>query len=75
MHLTHKETEVVDLILEGMTYKEISSALNLSINTIKTYINNISGKRHITGSNRLLKITIDEFRRRKFANTMENIAI
>ena len=42
--LTDRESEILQLIGEGLTNKEISSRLYLSTNTIKTHLRNIFGK-------------------------------
>lgn len=43
-NLTVRESEIVNLILDGKTNKEISSALFISLKTVKTHINNILKK-------------------------------
>ncbi|MGG5507081.1 MULTISPECIES: LuxR C-terminal-related transcriptional regulator [unclassified Myroides] len=42
--LTKREYEIIQLIKEGLTSKEISNALNLSTNTIQTHRKNILNK-------------------------------
>ncbi|KPU43704.1 serine/threonine-protein kinase PknB [Oxobacter pfennigii] len=42
--LTEREAEVLNLIAEGMSNKEISDSLKISINTVKVYIKNIYEK-------------------------------
>lgn len=46
--LTNRESEVAELILKGLSNKEISDYLNISINTVRTHIDRILSK---TGSN------------------------
>ncbi len=42
--LTPKEKEILDLLSKGMLYKEISAALNITINTTKKHASNIYTK-------------------------------
>jgi two-component system NarL family response regulator len=48
-HLSTRETEVLKLIADGYSNREISIALSLSEKTIKNHISRIFGKLHITG--------------------------
>ncbi|MGE5493854.1 MAG: helix-turn-helix transcriptional regulator [Burkholderiales bacterium] len=54
--LSEREIEVTELLIKGMTNKEIGESLHISINTVKTHIKNIYGKLGI--SNRLQLINI-----------------
>ena len=47
-HLSTREIDVVKLIANGMSNKEISSALDLSEKTIKNHVSRIFEKLHIT---------------------------
>jgi DNA-binding CsgD family transcriptional regulator len=41
-HLSRRELDVVEAILAGnFSYKELSKALNISVNTVKTHLKNI----------------------------------
>ncbi|WP_432664981.1 LuxR C-terminal-related transcriptional regulator [Wukongibacter baidiensis] len=51
-NLTKRESEVVDLVLEGLRNKEIADKLHVSPHTIKTHIENIFKKMEI--NNRVL---------------------
>lgn len=42
--LSAREREVVDLLVEGLTNKEIAEALNLKLGTVKVHVNHILGK-------------------------------
>jgi DNA-binding CsgD family transcriptional regulator len=42
--LTIRETQVLNLLSEGMSNKEIAKKLDITINTVKGYIKNIYGK-------------------------------
>jgi DNA-binding CsgD family transcriptional regulator len=43
-HLTPREIEIVGFISKGATNQEISLALRISVNTVKTHITNILKK-------------------------------
>ncbi len=43
-HLTRRELEVLDLLNEGMSRQEMANMLGISVNTIKTHVNNIYAK-------------------------------
>ena len=45
--LTPREIDVVKLIVQGMRYKEIAVSLDLSYETIKTYVGRIRKKLNI----------------------------
>ena len=51
--LTGRETEVLQLITEGMSNKEIAERLGLTNNTVKGYVKNIYGK---LGANRRVQV-------------------
>jgi DNA-binding CsgD family transcriptional regulator/GAF domain-containing protein len=51
--LTGRETEVLQLIAEGMSNKEIAERLGLTSNTVKSYVKNIYGK---LGANRRVQV-------------------
>ncbi len=42
--LTRREHQVVDLIAQGMSNKEISSELNIAVHTVKSHVHNILDK-------------------------------
>ena len=43
-HLTERETEVLQLLADGMKQKEVASALSISPKTVATHIQNLLGK-------------------------------
>jgi DNA-binding NarL/FixJ family response regulator len=45
--LTNREIDILELVVEGMTNKEIASALNISENTVKIHLRNILEKLHL----------------------------
>lgn len=45
--LTAREQEVLDLLIEGKTYKEIGQQLYVSIDTVRTHVRKIYDKLHI----------------------------
>lgn len=54
--LTDRENEIVDLLLNGRTYKMIAEELYLSENTVKTHIKNIYSKLNIKSKSELIKM-------------------
>lgn len=44
INLTERESEVLELLIEGKANKEIANDLNLSINTVKTHVRSIIDK-------------------------------
>lgn len=45
--LTEREVEVLKLIAQGMSNREIASALSISHATVKTHVSNLLGKLHL----------------------------
>ncbi len=45
--LSPREEEILNLLYEGATYKEISKALSISVHTVHTYIKRIYEKLHV----------------------------
>lgn len=66
VHLSKRETEVVDLLAEGLRNKEIAERLNLSVETVRDYLKHIYAKlgvssrteaalKYLSVNNRLIK--------------------
>jgi DNA-binding NarL/FixJ family response regulator len=51
IQLTNREKEIVDLIAEGMSNKEIAARLHIATHTVKSHVHNILEK--LTLSSRL----------------------
>jgi DNA-binding CsgD family transcriptional regulator len=60
--LTERESEIVDLLLRGRTYKMIADELYLSENTVKTHIKNIYSKLSIKSRTELIHLMQDRER-------------
>jgi DNA-binding CsgD family transcriptional regulator len=43
-HLTEREREVVELLIQGLTNKEIAGRMNISPNTVRAFIRMVMGK-------------------------------
>jgi len=46
-HLSPREEMVVNCLAKGLTYKQIADELNISIDTIRTYLRRIYEKLHV----------------------------
>lgn len=46
--LTHREQEVLSLVAEGQTDKEVADALHISLHTVKSHMRNILAKLHVS---------------------------
>jgi DNA-binding NarL/FixJ family response regulator len=46
-HLTRREKEILMLLIEGLSYKEISAACFISIDTLNSHIRHIYSKLHV----------------------------
>lgn len=49
-NLTNKEIQVLQLLSNGLLYKEIAETMSLSINTVKNHLKNIYVKLHVQNS-------------------------
>ena len=58
--LTKREREVLQLLVEGMSTKEVASGLNVSVKTIETHRANIMDKLDIHSISELVKYAIRE---------------
>lgn len=47
-HLTNREREILDGLVKGGLYKEISDSLGISLDTVRFHIRNIYKKLHVT---------------------------
>src|SRR5258705_8833177 len=46
-NLSPREEQVLDLLACGFIYKEIGDKLNISVETVRTYVKNICNKMHV----------------------------
>jgi DNA-binding CsgD family transcriptional regulator len=56
--LTIKEKQIVMLIDEGLSNKEIAEKLNVELSTVKSHVSNIFQKANITNRNQISKIAL-----------------
>ncbi len=54
--ITKKENEIINLLIQGLEYKEIGSSLNISINTVRTYIKRVFKKCSVNSTKELLDL-------------------
>jgi DNA-binding NarL/FixJ family response regulator len=57
--LSAREQDVVDLILKGRSYKMVADDLNISINTVRTYIKSIYKKLNVNSNLELANIYLN----------------
>lgn len=55
-HLTEREKEILQLLSEGLDYKEIGSKISISPNTVKKHTINIYQKLHVNSKAQALRI-------------------
>ncbi|NUM81048.1 helix-turn-helix transcriptional regulator [bacterium] len=60
-NITAREKDVVQLLLDGLSYNEISAKLFISYETVKSHVNNIYKKSNVNGKMELAKL-IKKFR-------------
>jgi DNA-binding NarL/FixJ family response regulator len=58
--LTHREQEVLRLVAEGATDKEIANILSVSIHTVKSHMRNILSKLHVSRRHEAALLAIRE---------------
>lgn len=56
--LSRREQEILDLVIKGYSNKEIAYELNLSLNTIKTYMRNLMGKFKVSNRSSIIAVLI-----------------
>lgn len=54
--LTEREKEVLELLVEGLEYKEIGMKMNVSPNTVRNHITNIYRKLHVTSKAQAIRV-------------------
>lgn len=54
--LSNREFQVVELLVDGKSYKEIAEELFISLNTVKTHINNIYPKLGVSRRHEIVKL-------------------
>ncbi len=58
--LSAREQEILGLVAQGMTDKEICGALSLSIHTVKTHLRNILAKMQVSGRKEAARLAKDK---------------
>ncbi|TAH40009.1 MAG: PAS domain-containing protein [Bacteroidetes bacterium] len=59
-HLSSREKEILAMIKKGLSTKEISAKLSLTVNTVNTYRKNLMNKLKAKNSAELVRIAIEE---------------
>lgn len=63
--LTDKEKEIVHRVIKGMSYKEVSEELKMSINTLKTHMKNVFSKYGVTSKTELSNTLLMHVKRKQ----------
>ena len=58
--ISKREVEIIELILEGLSNKEIADRLHISLHTVKNHVYNIYGKLNINSRYMLFSIMENE---------------
>lgn len=58
--LTHREMEILHLLVQGLQYKEIGAQLNISVNTAKKHVINIYHKLHVNSRAQALHLAYEK---------------
>jgi DNA-binding CsgD family transcriptional regulator len=63
--LTDKEKEIVHRVIKGMSYKEVSEELKMSINTLKTHMKNVFSKYGVASKTELSNTLLMHVKRKQ----------
>ncbi|MCP4725163.1 MAG: helix-turn-helix transcriptional regulator, partial [bacterium] len=66
--ITQRESEIIDLILQGKSNKEINDILHLSLNTVRNHIYNVYQKLGVNSRTQMINLILDH-------NHRDNIVI
>ena len=58
--LTEREREILQLLVDGLSYKEIGTRLNISANTAKKHVINIYNKLHVNSRTQALHLAYEK---------------
>jgi DNA-binding NarL/FixJ family response regulator len=58
--LTQRESEILQLLVQGLLYKEIGDRLNISVNTAKKHVINIYNKLHVNSRAQALHLAYEK---------------
>lgn len=58
--LTARESEILQLLVQGLYYKEIGAQLNISVNTAKKHVINIYNKLHVNSRAQALHLAYEK---------------
>ncbi len=58
--LSNREAQVVELLVDGKSYKEIAEELFISLNTVKTHIKNIYPKLGVSSRHEIVKLMLNK---------------
>ena|ERR1039457_1280131 len=59
-NLTEREKEILNLLVEGLEYKEIAKITTTSPNTIRNHITNIYRKLHVTSKAQAIRLAMNK---------------
>jgi len=56
-NLTEREKDILNLLIDGLEYKEIGASLKLSPNTVRNHVSNVYKKLHVSNRAQAVKVT------------------
>ncbi|MCU0386993.1 MAG: response regulator transcription factor [Chitinophagaceae bacterium] len=59
-NLTERELEILKLLVQGLLYKQIAAALDISVNTAKKHVLNIYAKLHVNTKGQALALVFEK---------------
>ncbi len=61
MQLTHRETEIVGLVSQGLTNQEVAERINVKRKTVDQHLNNIYTKTDLKNRTQLISLIVPDF--------------
>ena len=69
-NFTRRESEVVEALIDGLTYQQISEELTVTMSTVKTHVHHVYRKLGVTNRNDAVSIVVGERQAREQAGEL-----